>query len=168
MCHCGNLSIKSWSPISKTLWRTYQLIPAALAIEVTESLLAEREDEVVEQLRQLSGLGIHVYLDDFGTGYSSLGRLQQMPLHTLKIDRSFVAPLEHGKLGLVEAIVAMAKRLQLQLIAEGVETAVQREILQHLGVEGMQGYYFAKPMAEHLLMQWLHKQNLKHLDQQMD
>lgn len=146
----------------------YQLSPTALAIEVTESLLAEREDEVVEQLRQLSDLGIHVYLDDFGTGYSSLGRLQQMPLHTLKIDRSFVAPLEHGKLGLVEAIVEMAKRLQLQLIAEGVETAVQLDILQRLGVECMQGYYFAKPMAEVLLMQWLHEQNLKQLHQHLD
>jgi diguanylate cyclase (GGDEF)-like protein len=146
----------------------YQLSPQALAIEVTESLLAEREEDVVAQLRQLSDLGIHVYLDDFGTGYSSLGRLQQMPLHTLKIDRSFVAPLEHGKLGLVEAIVEMAKRLQLQLIAEGVETATQLDILQRLGVEGMQGYYFAKPMAEVLLMQWLHEQAHRQIDQHME
>ena len=138
-----------------SLLQLYQLAPEFLHLEVTESLIAQREVELSATLNHLSALGLRLHLDDFGTGYSSLSRLQQLPLHTLKIDRSFVTPLSDGQTVMVHTIVEMARSLGLQVIAEGVETMTQYELLCQLKVDFMQGYLFAKPMPEAALIDWL-------------
>lgn len=137
------------------LLQAHQLSPAWLHLEVTESLIAQREVELSETLNRLSTLGLRLHLDDFGTGYSSLSRLQQLPLHALKIDRSFVTPLSDGHTVMVHTIVEMARSLGLQVIAEGVETLAQYELLCQLEVDLMQGYLFAKPMPADDLLVWL-------------
>lgn len=133
----------------------YRLDAGVVHLEVTESMLEDREDELQKILYALKSLGVHIHLDDFGTGYSSLSRLQQLPLHAIKIDRSFVAPLQRHEVTLVRAIVDMAKNLNLEVIAEGVETTLQRDLLHEIGVDKMQGYLFARPMPEAALMAWL-------------
>lgn len=143
-----------------SLLQLHQLTPDVLHIEVTESLIAQREVELSRTLHRLSELGLRLHLDDFGTGYSSLSRLQQLPLHTLKIDRSFVTPLSEGNTVMVHTIVEMARSLGLQVIAEGVETLGQYELLCQLNVDFMQGYLFAKPMPEAELLVWLEQQPL--------
>ncbi|MFZ3194576.1 MAG: EAL domain-containing protein [Moraxellaceae bacterium] len=137
------------------LLQAHQLAPGVLHLEVTESLIAQREVELSATLNRLSALGLRLHLDDFGTGYSSLSRLQQLPLHALKIDRSFVTPLSDGHTVMVHTIVEMARSLGLQVIAEGVETLAQYELLCQLEVDLMQGYLFAKPMPEAELLDWL-------------
>lgn len=137
------------------LLQAHQIAPEWLHLEVTESLIAQREVELSDTLNQLSLLGLRLHLDDFGTGYSSLSRLQQLPLHALKIDRSFVTPLSDGHTVMVHTIVEMARSLGLQVIAEGVETLAQYESLCQLGVDLMQGYLFAKPMPAADVLGWV-------------
>lgn len=119
-----------------------------IAVEITEGLLLSTSDGVVEQLLQLSADGIAVSLDDFGTGYSSLSYLQKFDVDFIKIDQSFVRQLLPGStnLALCQAIVAMAHALSMKVIAEGVETEQQRELLTQVGCDYAQGYLFARPM----------------------
>jgi CheY-like chemotaxis protein len=121
--------------------------PAALCLEVTESLLMNDVEGSVDVLRELAALGVAVSIDDFGTGYSSLSYLKQFPLQELKIDRSFVEGLgrDDNDTAIVAAVVAMAHALGLCVVAEGVETSEQLERLRTLGCEQAQGYYFARP-----------------------
>lgn len=124
------------------------LPPGRLEIELTETVLMENMEAGVHVLRRLSQLGIHLAIDDFGTGYSSLAYLQQLPMRRLKVDRSFVKNLpgqEHSR-AIVNAIVAMAHGLGLQVTAEGVETQEQARYLVELGCDVLQGYVFARPM----------------------
>jgi EAL domain-containing protein (putative c-di-GMP-specific phosphodiesterase class I) len=122
--------------------------PSALRLEITESVLVERPEAAADVLQRLRGLNVRICMDDFGTGYSSLSYLHRFPVDVLKIDRSFVAALSCGDKpeGIVAAIVALAKNLELELIAEGVETDEQAIALQRLGVGQAQGYRFAKAM----------------------
>lgn len=101
------------------------------------------------QLKQLKNLGVSIALDDFGTGYSALSYLTKLPIDILKIDASFIAkiPDEYGNSEIVSAIIAMAKALNLQVVAEGVEKPEQRQFLQKLGCHTLQGYLFCKPLA---------------------
>ena len=101
-------------------------------------------------MNELRDNGIRIAIDDFGTGFSSLTYLLDLPLDTLKIDQSFVQGIEtdNKKLGVVKAIVALAKSLQLSCIAEGIETEGQRACLQNLGCERFQGYLFSRPLPE--------------------
>ena len=124
------------------------LAPQLLEVELTESLVMRDPDESARQMEQLRTLGVRVAVDDFGTGYSSLSYLHRLPIDALKIDRSFVAELEarRGTQALVQAIVALAQALDLTVVAEGVETAVQLEFLRTLGCDLAQGYLFARPM----------------------
>lgn len=138
-----------------SLLQAHQLAPGLLHLEVTESLIAQRELEFSATLNRLSALGLRLHLDDFGTGYSSLSRLQQLPLHALKIDRSFISSLRDEHTVMVHTIVEMARSLGLQVIAEGVETLGQYHLLCQLEVDLMQGYLFAKPMPEAQLRDWL-------------
>ncbi len=120
-----------------------------LELEITESLLIQDTGEPLEILNQLREKGISLSLDDFGTGYSSLSYLKRFPLHVLKIDRSFVKDLTvdtHSE-ALVEAIIAMAGGLGLDIVAEGVENRQQLEFLYKRGVHIIQGYYFSPPVA---------------------
>ncbi|KJV27724.1 hypothetical protein VI06_13570 [Aquitalea magnusonii] len=122
--------------------------PARLKLELTESIVLENLDMVVERMQQLGALGIRFALDDFGTGYSSLSYLSRLPLDQLKIDQSFTRQLGQNPAtsAIVKAILAMSRALGLQVIAEGVETHVQRDFLESHGCYAYQGYLFGKPM----------------------
>jgi diguanylate cyclase (GGDEF)-like protein len=123
--------------------------PASMLIlEVTEGVLIDKMEDTIARMAQLAALGLRFSIDDFGTGYSSLAYLRQMPLYELKIDRSFVmdTPDNAGSVALVQAIVAMAGHMGLQVVAEGVETQAQADFLISLGCASMQGYLFARPM----------------------
>jgi EAL domain-containing protein (putative c-di-GMP-specific phosphodiesterase class I) len=122
--------------------------PSQMRLEVTESMLVERIDAAAVVLQRLRGLNVRICIDDFGTGYSSLSYLHRLPVDVLKIDRSFVVALaEGGKAeGIVAAIVALARNLGLELIAEGVETEEQASALRRLGVGQAQGYRFSKAL----------------------
>ncbi|KZN52308.1 hypothetical protein N476_11765 [Pseudoalteromonas luteoviolacea H33] len=123
-------------------------LPAeSLTLEITETVLADNSDDVEKQLAQLRAMGVGLAIDDFGTGYSSLGYLKRFPLSKLKIDRAFIKDLpddEEDKT-LISAIVSMASKLKLTVIAEGVETQAQLALLQELGCDYTQGYFHAKP-----------------------
>ncbi len=125
--------------------------PGQLRLEVTEGALLEQPELVQGCLGRLRDAGVLTLLDDFGTGYSSLSYLHRFPLHGLKVDRSFVAELRSGDNGsgstIVRAIQLMAQSLGLEVIAEGIETAEQREQLQQLGLSLGQGYLFSKPAS---------------------
>jgi diguanylate cyclase (GGDEF)-like protein/PAS domain S-box-containing protein len=124
----------------------------ALAVEITEGLLLERDEAVAERLRALRDAGLAISLDDFGTGYSSLSYLQHHEIDTVKIDRSFVAGLEGGgkALALCRAIVTMAHELGMEVVAEGVETEAQMVALREMGCDWGQGWWFGRgvPAAE--------------------
>jgi predicted signal transduction protein with EAL and GGDEF domain/FixJ family two-component response regulator len=119
-----------------------------LELEVTESAVMENSDATQAKLQTLSAAGVRIALDDFGTGYSSLSYLTRMPIHTIKIDRSFVARLRDDAQSeaVVRAILAMAASLDLEVVAEGVETAAQAETLRALACDGLQGYLFSRPV----------------------
>jgi EAL domain-containing protein (putative c-di-GMP-specific phosphodiesterase class I) len=117
-----------------------------LALEVTESQLAS--EGALDYLTELRESGLCLAVDDFGTGYSSLARINRLPLDIIKIDRTFVQDLGRsaGAAAVVEAILGMAKKLGIKTIAEGVETALQAQVLQSLGCTIAQGYFYARPM----------------------
>lgn len=117
-----------------------------LVLEVTETLFGEEYlDQSLATVTHLRNSGIEVHIDDFGTGYSSLSRLHQFPVAAIKIDRSFVMQLDAQSMVIIESAVMIAKRMQLKVIAEGVESAAQAKTLCSLGVDYLQGYYFGKP-----------------------
>lgn len=120
-----------------------------LRLEITESILMENPDAAAQILRDLKKRNIRLYLDDFGTGYSSLSYIHNFPFDTLKIDRSFVSMLETGEehIGMVKTIIAVADNFNMDVIAEGVETKEQLAILEKLGCNNIQGYYFSKPVT---------------------
>jgi diguanylate cyclase (GGDEF)-like protein/PAS domain S-box-containing protein len=124
------------------------LPPEALTLEITESVLARRREEMTSILDEITRLGVHLALDDFGTGYSSLSLLQDLPVHTLKIDRSFVQSLDVGpeRCAFVRAIVDLADALELAVVAEGIEEAAQVAQLRELGCRFGQGFHFARPL----------------------
>jgi EAL domain-containing protein (putative c-di-GMP-specific phosphodiesterase class I) len=121
-----------------------------LEIEITESTLMRDMDGSIEKLRRLADLGVEISIDDFGTGYSSLSYLKKLPIHTLKIDRSFIHDLNgHMNNGttIVAGIAAMAKGLHLNVVAEGVETRAQLDYISSLGCDAYQGFLFSRPVA---------------------
>ncbi len=128
---------------------------SVLELEITEGVLLSGHETVSQSLRELSRQGILLAMDDFGTGYSSLGYLREFPFDVLKIDRSFINGIEERDADreLVDAVVAMAQRLKLRVVAEGVEKPEQRRLLQEIGCDHVQGWLFGKPMSEQELQQ---------------
>jgi diguanylate cyclase (GGDEF)-like protein/PAS domain S-box-containing protein len=128
-----------------------------LKLEITETVFFEYQERAIEMLNQLRDLGIDLDIDDFGTGYSNLGYLVRLPISTLKIDRSFVRLIndDGANTELVRTIIAMAKNLDLKVIAEGIETKSQLEALKDLNCESAQGYLLARPMSVEELIAFL-------------
>jgi len=125
-----------------------QLPPELLELELTESILISDPEQVLLVVDQLAALGVTFSIDDFGTGYSSLSYLKRFPVHKLKIDQTFVRDLltDPSDAVIVSAIINMAHSLQMQSIAEGVETLEQANRLRELGCQQVQGYWFSRPL----------------------
>jgi diguanylate cyclase (GGDEF)-like protein len=151
---------KRFSKRLSELMTTYAIPPDALEMEITESVLLDDHHEVAGELSSLRAAGVRVSLDDFGTGYSSLSYLKRFRFDLLKIDRSFVAglPGNPDDVSLVKAILAMAKGLDLRVLAEGVETPEQLSFLSGQGCDLAQGYFIAKPMSEDAYRSYLDRQ----------
>jgi diguanylate cyclase (GGDEF)-like protein/PAS domain S-box-containing protein len=125
--------------------------PEQLKLEITETALMEDADETIRLVHRLKDLGLKLVIDDFGTGYSSLSYLQRLPIDTLKVDRSFVSRIQSepdGNRNIVEAIISLAHRLDMIVVAEGVETEKQLAILQEMNCQLGQGYLFSKPLSK--------------------
>jgi EAL domain-containing protein (putative c-di-GMP-specific phosphodiesterase class I) len=133
-----------------------------LTLEITESMLIEDVESAIRLFSQLKERGIQVSLDDFGTGYSSLNYLHRLPMNNLKVDRSFVNQIVEGKKNyqIVETIATLSKQLELDAIAEGIETLHQLEKLQELGYRFGQGYLFSKPLSQKAIEVLLRNPNL--------
>jgi len=123
------------------------LAPAGLMLELTESVLLRRDDRIQDDLKELKLIGVRLAIDDFGTGYSSLSYLRELPIDVLKIDKSFVDGIatSEQQLALIEGIIGIAKKLDLEVTAEGIETEAQRELLVAMGCNYGQGYLLAMP-----------------------
>ncbi len=149
-----NLSIKQFSTqlVEETLTQILKELcidPELIELEITESLLVDSNPQTVELLHRINQMGFKLSIDDFGTGYSSLSYLKRLPINTLKIDRSFVQDIETSPddTAIINAIIAMAQSLKLNIIAEGVETKEQLNFLKARKCNIAQGYYFYKPMS---------------------
>lgn len=147
-CHAGLVTA-----VADTLAR-HQLPPNCLTLEITETTAMHDADASLAVLQRLSEMGVDLSIDDFGTGYSSLMYLKRLPANEIKIDRGFVRDLEHDTddAAIVSAIVAVGQALNLRIVAEGVETAVQKRFLTHLGCHSLQGFLLGYPLpAEQFL-----------------
>ena len=159
-----NLSCKQFAQpslvkrIERILEET-KFAPENLKIEITESVFIEHRERAVEMLNQLRDIGVEINIDDFGTGYSNLSYLMQLPISTLKIDRSFINPLEFAgrNLEIVQTILKLACGLGMTVIAEGVENEAQLEQLKNLNCGSAQGFFFAKPMCFDDIKEFLDK-----------
>jgi diguanylate cyclase (GGDEF)-like protein len=136
--------------------------PSAVRLEITESVVMDEIGSNIEVLNLIRSLGVALAIDDFGTGYSSLSYLKSLPVSTIKIDRSFVDALggsEGPATALVDAIISMARALDLEVIAEGVETTEQLTTLLELGAELAQGYFWSRPIEAARVPEWLAQNN---------
>lgn len=135
------------------------LDPRNLKLEITESVMMERGEYAMSVLEQLSRAGIELSLDDFGTGYSSLSYIHHFPVTTLKIDQSFIKRIGGEQNGeIVRAVVALARNLGLDVVAEGIETIIQHDQLKALGCEHGQGYYFSEPVDKESATELIRKE----------
>jgi EAL domain-containing protein (putative c-di-GMP-specific phosphodiesterase class I) len=142
------LARASFVSMLRDLLAETRLDPALVELEITESVIIGGGSEAQEALNQIDGLGVGIAIDDFGTGYSGLAYLKRLPIDTVKIDQSFVRDLtvDPEDAAIVTAIVAMARSLDVDVIAEGVETEEQLEELKRLGCQRAQGFLLARPM----------------------
>jgi EAL domain-containing protein (putative c-di-GMP-specific phosphodiesterase class I) len=136
------------------------LPPEHLKLEITETALMEDVEETVRHVNRLRDYGLQIVIDDFGTGYSSLSYLQRLPIDTLKVDRSFVSRIQNtpdGNRNIVEAIISLAHRLDMIVVAEGVENLEQHSILLNMECQFGQGYLFSKPIPKDQVDELIHK-----------
>ncbi len=137
--------------------REFDIPPANLQLEVTETALLKNPDEAVSIMRRIKQLGVKIALDDFGKGYSSLSRLGQLPLDTIKVDQEFVMKLASGEptnAAITDAIIAISKTLGLRVVAEGVESAKVQALLRSRDCTQMQGYYLSPPLPAAEFEDW--------------
>ncbi len=157
-----NISARHFNPmIIETIIKALnknQLEPRFLELEITESVLMDNADSAIEILTRLREMGISLSIDDFGTGYSSLSYLKRFPIASLKIDRSFVMDMtdDSNDAAIVSSIVALARNMDLQVTAEGIETSRQLELIKRLGCDHGQGYLLGRPVpAEEFKQRYL-------------
>ncbi len=143
-----------------SVMRGHEVSPTSLELEITETTLMENPDRTIKLLDQLYALGLHLAIDDFGTGYSSLSALQQFPISTLKIDKSFVrdVAISPDDATIVGTIVQMGRNLHMDVVAEGVENEEQLNVLQRLGCTYVQGLLFGDPMSADNYLELLNAQ----------
>ncbi|NRA84347.1 MAG: EAL domain-containing protein, partial [Gammaproteobacteria bacterium] len=143
-----------------------QLPVSNLELEITEGTVIEDPEMAIVTMQSLTDLGISLALDDFGTGYSSLSYLKRFPIHTLKIDKAFIDDLiiEQGERHMVASIISIAHNMGLSVVAEGVETKEQLEILKQLSCETIQGFLFSRPLSESDFLALLLRQESRHSD----
>jgi EAL domain-containing protein (putative c-di-GMP-specific phosphodiesterase class I) len=124
-----------------------RIAPSRLVLEVTEGVLIDNPETAKSRLDDLRSLGLKLALDDFGSGYSSLTYLQRLPFDKLKVDRGFVAALDHSANAgvIIQAVIALGRALNLSILVEGIETEEQRALVRLAGCDEMQGYLFARP-----------------------
>ncbi len=153
---CVNLSARQFNEKSLLddilqLILKYKLNPSWLELEVTESILINDLVESIKTLSALRDIGVGIALDDFGTGYSSLSYLKQLPITTLKIDQSFISELpgDNKSSAITKLLLGLAKDLDMKVVAEGVETWEQYELLKNEGCDLIQGYFISKPVNSH-------------------
>jgi len=129
------------------------LNPEALCLEITESNVMQNIENTIRILHDLRTMGVQLSIDDFGTGYSSLNYLKRFPIDTLKIDRSFVKgiPIDRDDTAISTAIVVLAQSMELNVVAEGVETDAQADFLNSLNCHEMQGFLFSKPVPAEVI-----------------
>lgn len=141
----------------KKMLKSHYLTPDALKVEITESIAMTNLEMTVQVLEQMNKLGLRVSMDDFGTGYSSLSYLKRFPIETLKIDRSFImhTPEDADDTAIVLAVIALAKSLRINLIAEGVESHDHVNFLEKNGCHELQGYLIARPAEAHIMTELL-------------
>jgi len=161
-----NVNVSSVQILSRTLDQVireniqkHQISPKQLNIEITESILIEDYKSALSFVRELKSMDIKIFLDDFGTGYSSLSYLHKFPFDAIKLDRSFISALNQSEnnRAIVESIVLLADNLDIQIVAEGIETQEQLESIRAMGYQVAQGYFFSKPVAENELVEVLDK-----------
>jgi EAL domain-containing protein (putative c-di-GMP-specific phosphodiesterase class I) len=138
-----------------------ELAPQYLEIELTERVMMENTQEAIDALKQFKEMGVAIAIDDFGTGYSALSHLQLFPLTTLKIDKSFVQNIsgQGNAVSLLNSIVGIAKSFNLKVIAEGVETPEQLQVLDTIKCDEFQGYLFSRPIPKEQFEQSLRSGN---------
>lgn len=138
----------------------HKIKPHKLELEITENILMDEPQIIIDALTKLKAQGISIALDDFGTGFSSLSYLQKLPLDRLKVDRAFVTDIhQEGQSVIAETIINLGKKMQLKVIAEGIEEIEQQERLLELGCDEVQGFYYAKPMPADEFINFLQQQS---------
>jgi EAL domain-containing protein (putative c-di-GMP-specific phosphodiesterase class I) len=143
----------------KTVLNRYELSPSQIEVEITENICIRNPQYAIEQLNKLGQIGVSVAIDDFGTGYSSLAYLHRFPVHTIKIDQSFIREIQQmqAHYPVVLAIISIAKGLNLNVVAEGVETETQAAYLEQVGCTTMQGFLYYRPVSGSQFLQLLRK-----------
>ncbi|MPM77842.1 putative signaling protein [bioreactor metagenome] len=138
------------------LLEKYQIDPCRIKLEITELVLLDDLERARNTMDELNKRGIGVYLDDFGTGYSNLVNVMTLPFQCVKIDKGFIRDLTDGSKGytLLRTVVSGLQSMQVSVLAEGVETNEQDQIVRKLGIEQIQGYFYARPMLEEEFL-WL-------------
>lgn len=147
-------------PQVRQVLRETGIAPQQLMIEITESMLFSQAKAATDTLQQLKEIGVSLCIDDFGAGYASLHCLQQLPVDTLKIDRSFIKRLDADHLDLVRSIIELAHDLGLNVTAKGIETPVQRRFLLDLGCQDAQGHLFSPPVDGQVALQLLQEKSI--------
>jgi len=146
----------------QSLLTQHALLPSCLTLEVTEDFILDATDNVISVITEVRQLGVSLSIDDFGTGYSSLSYLLRLPVDAIKLDKSFIDDIENSESAktLAQSIAGICKSLQLNIVAEGVETDAQLEILRGLEYQIAQGYCFSRPLAPQDLASWVRERSL--------
>jgi EAL domain-containing protein (putative c-di-GMP-specific phosphodiesterase class I) len=141
------------------------LPPSSLMLEITESCFIDISENIISELEKLRKEGIYIAIDDFGTGFSSLSVLATLPVDVLKIDRMFVSEASHDEKyrKILKSIVELSQRLELKVVAEGIEEIIQLELLKSLGVVYIQGYLISRPESSKNVGNKVLKQGMNHL-----